>query len=288
MPALRTIVLGMRGTFTAEALRALLASGCGVSGLIVAGPKGEGWRRLQPMRVLAADPPTAVEMAWEAGIPVLEVGWVDAAGLRALDALEPDVAAIACFPWLLPRPWRDRPPRGCVNLHPSLLPAYRGPAPLFWQFRAGEKRTGVSLHAVDGGADTGSVIAQQEVPFPDGIDTAAAEALTAQAGARLLADWLADGKTVGPLAAPAAAAAFRNPAPTAAAHVVPTAWPVRRAFNFIRGARAWGPFEVDTGQERIVVHEAVAMDEAASLGARHRVSGGDVLVQFLDGVLLAR
>ena len=60
-------------------------------------------------------------------MPVLEVGWVDAAGLRALDALEPDVAAIACFPWLLPRPWRDRPPRGCVNLHPSLLPAYRGP-----------------------------------------------------------------------------------------------------------------------------------------------------------------
>lgn len=303
MPALRTIVLGMRGTFTAEALRSLLAAGCGVSGLIVAGPgphvagrgpgprvagpKSEGWRRLAPMRVLAADPPTAVELAWEAGVPVLEVGWVDAAGLRALDALEPDVAAIACFPWLLPRPWRDRPPRGCVNLHPSLLPAYRGPAPLFWQFRAGETRTGVSLHAVDGGADTGSVIAQQEVPFPDGTDTAAAEALTARAGARLLADWLADGKTVGPLAAPAATA-FRNPAPTAAARVVPAVWPVRRAFNFIRGARAWGPFEIDTGKERIVVHEAVAMDEAASLGARHRVSGGDVLLQFPDGVLLAR
>src|SRR5688572_27751828 len=287
MPALRTIVLGMRGAFTAEALRALLAADCGVSGLVVPGIKGSPWRRLQPMRSLAADPPGAVELAWEAGIPVIEVGWVDTAGLRALDALEPDVAAIACFPWLLPRPWRDRPPRGCVNLHPSLLPAYRGPSPLFWQFRAGETRTGVTLHAVDGGADTGGLIAQQEVPFPDGIDTATAEMLTARAGARLLAGWLADGKTVGPLP-PQSSAAFRNPAPTPAARVVPATWPVRRAFNFIRGACAWGPFEVDTGEERIVVHEAVAMDEAASLGARHRPSGEEVLLQFQDGVLLAR
>src|SRR5687768_15430097 len=240
MPALRTIVLGMRGAFTAEALRALLAANCGVSGLVVPGIKGTPWRRLQPQKSLApvsiwrdedprqpwraADPPSAVELAWDAGIPVVEVGWVDAAGLRALDALEPDVAAIACFPWLLPRPWRDRPPRGCVNLHPSLLPAYRGPAPLFWQFRAGESRTGVSLHAVDGGADTGSLIAQQAVPFPDGIDTARAETLTAQAGARLLADWLLDGKTVGPLASQAVAA-FRNPAPTDAARVVSATWP---------------------------------------------------------------
>ena len=286
MPALRTIVLGMRGTFTAEAFGALLARGCGVSGLIVAGPKGAGWRRLHPMRVLAADPPSAVELAWEAGVPVLEVGWVDADGLRALDALEPDVAAIACFPWLLPRPWRDRPPRGCVNLHPSLLPAYRGPTPLFWQFRAGETRTGVSLHAVDGGTDTGSLIAQQAVPFPDGIDTIAAETLTARAGARLLADWLAGGKTMGP--AQPSGGASRHPAPDAAARVVPITWPVRRAFNFIRGAQAWGPFEIETGEGRIAVHHAVAMDEAASLGAPHRSAGDDVLVQFPDGVLLAR
>src|SRR6187401_51365 len=230
MPSLRTIVLGMRGTFTAEALRALLKSNCGVSGLVVSGPRGSGWRRLEPRRVLAAEPPTAVEIAWDAGLPVLEVGWVDAAGLRALDALEPDVVAIACFPWLLPRPWRDRPPRGCVNLHPSLLPAYRGPSPLFWQFWAGETRTGVSLHAVDGGADTGSVIAQAPVSFPDGSDTTGAETIAARAGARLLADWLTGGKTVGP-AVPSVAPS-KQPAPGADDRVIPASWSVRRAFNF--------------------------------------------------------
>jgi methionyl-tRNA formyltransferase len=217
---------------------------------------------------------------------VLEVGWVDAAALAGLDALEPDLVAIACFPWLLTKAWRDRPPRGCVNLHPSLLPAYRGPAPLFWQFREGETRTGVSLHAVDGGMDTGTLIAQQAVAFPDGIDTARAEALTAAAGARLLADWIATGRTVGP--APPSEAGSKQPAPDAAARRIPAGWPVRRAFNFIRGASAWAPFEVDTGEGRIPVHEALAMDEAASLGARHRVAGDDVLVQFADGVLLAR
>jgi methionyl-tRNA formyltransferase len=286
MPTLRTIVLGMRGTFTAEVFGALVAGGSGVCGLIVAGPRGTGWRRLHPMLVVSSDTPSAVELAWAAGVPVLEVGWVDAAGLRALDALEPDVAAIACFPWLLPRPWRDRPPRGCVNLHPSLLPAYRGPAPLFWQFRGGETRTGVSLHAVDGGTDTGSLIAQEAVPFPDGIDTVAAETLTARAGARLLAEWLAGGKTMGP--AQPSGGASRQPAPDAAACVIPITWPVRRAFNFIRGAQAWGPFEIETGEGRITVHEAVAMDEAASLGAPHRAAGSDVLLQFPDGVLLAR
>jgi methionyl-tRNA formyltransferase len=298
MPPLRTIVLGMRGAFTGEALGVLLEANCGISGLVVAGadlktpgrdpdaPHGAGWRRLEPRRVLAADPPTAVERAWGAGLPVIEVGWVDARALAALDALEPDLVAIACFPWLLPKPWRARPPRGCVNIHPSLLPAYRGPTPLFWQFHAGETRTGVTLHAVDGGEDTGGLIAQQAVAFPDGIDTRRAEELTAAAGARLLAEWLASGKTVGP--AQPVEGASRQPAPDAAARVIPASWPIRRAFNFLRGAEAWGPFEIDTGRVRIAVHHAIAMDEAASLGSTHRAIGHDLLVQFSGGVLLAR
>jgi methionyl-tRNA formyltransferase len=286
MPALRVIVQGMRGVFTREAFRGLLEAGCGVSGLIVAGPRGAGWRRLNPQRSLAADPPTAVELAWEAGLPVLEVGWVDASALAALDALEPDVVVLACFPWLLPKPWRERPPRGCVNIHPSLLPAYRGPSPLFWQFREGETRTGVSVHVVDRGADTGSLIAQQAVSFADGIDTAQAETLTARAGAALVADWIVEGRTVGP-AQPSQGASVQT-APDEAARVIPASWPVKRAFNFIRGAAAWGPFEVQTAAGRVPVHEAIAMDEAASLGTSHRASGGDVLVQFSPGVLFAR
>ena len=70
--------------------------------------------------------------------------------------------------------------------------------------------------------------------------------------------------------------------------MIPSSWPVRRAYNFIRGAAAWGPFEVDTGAERIPVHSAIAMDEAASLGTSHRAAGADVLVQFSPGVLFAR
>ena len=286
MPALRTIVQGMRGTFTREAFRGLLDAGCGVSGLIVAGPRSAGWRRLQPKRSLAADPPTAVELAWDAGLPVLEVGWVDASALAALDALEPDIVALACFPWLLPKPWRERPPRGCVNIHPSLLPAYRGPSPLFWQFRAGETRTGVSVHVVDHGADSGSLIAQQAVAFPDGIDTDEAEALTARAGAGLIAEWIAGGRNVGP--PQPSEGASKQPPPDEAARVIPTSWPARRAYNFIRGAGAWGPFEIDTASGRVRVHEAIAMDEAASLGTHHRAMGNDQLVQFSPGVLFAR
>ena len=203
-------------------------------------------------------------------MPVLEVGWVDAAGLRALDALEPDVAAIACFPWLFSRPWRDRPPRGCVNLHPSLLPAYRGPAPLFWQFRAGETRTGVSLHVVDGGADTGSVIAQEAVPFPDGIDTAGAEALTARAGARLCAEWLAGGKTVGPSPPGRAPSAIRRPPPRRASF--PSPGP-SVAPSTSSAARGRGGRSRSTPGRRGHHPRSGGHDEAASLGARRRLPG---------------
>ena len=159
------IVQGLRGVFTAEAFRALLEAGCGVSGLIVAGPRGAGWRRLHPQRVLAAHPPTAVELAWDAGLPVIEIGWVDASALAALDALEPDVLAIACFPWLLPKAWRQRPPRGCVNVHPSLLPAFPGTRAIEEALAAGVETTGVTVHYVDEGMDTGPVIRQEPVPL---------------------------------------------------------------------------------------------------------------------------
>ena len=93
-----------------------------------------------------------------------------------LAALEPEVVVVAAYGRLLPPPVLEMPPHGCLNLHPSLLPKYRGPSPVVTAIKDGEGVTGVSLMLLDEGMDTGPIIAQQEYAI-SGDDTA--DSLTA-------------------------------------------------------------------------------------------------------------
>jgi len=81
--------------------------------------------------------------------------------------LEPDVIFSMGFPWLLPKEVIEIPRLGIVNGHPSLLPRYRGPIPLAWAFRNGDRELGMSWHLMDEHFDTGPVLAQGSVPIDD-------------------------------------------------------------------------------------------------------------------------
>ena len=192
--------MGMSGTFSLIPFRALVDGGHHVAGLILPRLQAD---RDGPRPITPAPPPgdlpmlsspvasNAMHVAAQANIPILEVGSLkDPRAYDVLDRLAPDLICVACFPRLLPKRWLDRPKFGCLNLHPSLLPAYRGRDPLVDQLKAGEKHTGVTLHFMDEGADTGDIVSQVEVPFPDDIPLPEAERLTAQAGAQLLLDAL--------------------------------------------------------------------------------------------------
>jgi methionyl-tRNA formyltransferase len=183
--------------------------------------------------------------------------------------LRPDVLAVACFPWLLPPPWLELSPGGALNIHPSLLPAYRGPAPLFWQLRAGETRTGVTVHRIDEGVDTGDIVARVEVPFADGLARDGLEACLAAAGARLLAEAL---RAPGPARPQPKAGASCQGLPQASDLEIPTTWTARRAFNFMRGATGWGVFTITGTSVPIVVGEALSFRPRGgqSGGVRHR------------------
>ena len=250
-------MLGTRGPFTRAALEVLLESGVGIAGLALprALPAGPPSRRLTQRRSLL-DPGDAPALASGAGIRCWEIGRPgEEAGCPApFEESGADLVCVACFPWRLPAAWFERPRRGAVNLHPSLLPAWRGPAPLFWQLRAGAA-TGVTLHRIDAGLDTGPVVARQPVSLPDGIRTAAAEARLASSGARLLAAALRSGRLAGETQDESAAT--RQGWPGAADRRVPTSWPARRAFNFIRGAERWGPFVIGAGADSVPVSEAL-------------------------------
>ncbi len=184
---LRVLYLGMTGQFSTIPLTALVAAGIDVCGVVLPAVSthtgSEPIIRLTPPSP-ASDLPLAtryltqniIHIAWEQNIPVFEmVRPGDAGTLAALAALQPDVACVSCFSKIIPASLLALPPFGFLNLHPSLLPAYRGPHPLFWLFRQGEQETGVTLHFMDEGLDTGDIALQSPVQFPDGISGLAAD-----------------------------------------------------------------------------------------------------------------
>lgn len=247
MTTLRIVYLGRRCEFSRWPLEVLLQAGLSVVGVIIPAPPALAGpapdiELLEPpaLPLLPAD---IVGLAHAAGRPAYAVRRLRGADtLAALAALQPDVLCAACFPRRLPPEWLALPPVGALNVHPARLPAYRGPEPLFWQFRAGEVRPGVTVHRMDPGFDTGPLLAQTETPWPDGLSEPEAERLTAQAGGRLLVDVLRAGVPAG-WPQPEQGASY-NPRPGAEDLIIPTDWPARRAFNFMRGAAGWGPFEI--------------------------------------------
>jgi methionyl-tRNA formyltransferase len=80
-------------------------------------------------------------------------------------AFEPDLVLCLGFPWRLPPEALAVPRLGCVNSHPSLLPRYRGPSPIAWAVRNGERELGVTYHRMDEQFDTGGVLAQATMPL---------------------------------------------------------------------------------------------------------------------------
>jgi len=81
---------------------------------------------------------------------------------------EPDLLLCTAFPWRMPADALAVPTIACVNGHPSLLPSYRGPMPMAWAVRNGEKEIGMTYHLMDEQFDTGNILAQGTVPLDDG------------------------------------------------------------------------------------------------------------------------
>jgi methionyl-tRNA formyltransferase len=152
-------------TFAVPSLEALLQSEDTVVGVVTQPdkPKGRG-------RMLATSP--IKQLAEKAGVPILQpLKMKDPAFLDALRAWQPDLIAVTAFGRILPQVILDLPPKGCVNVHGSLLPKYRGAGPIQWAIINGEDETGITTMLMDAGMDTGAMLLQERVPI-DPEDTA--------------------------------------------------------------------------------------------------------------------
>jgi methionyl-tRNA formyltransferase len=294
---LRILYLGTLCELSRGPLLALLDAGIDVCGVVVPAKRGTA-----PIARLAPPPsrsplPIAgryltsgiVEIAWERDIAVFAAGnLVDPATVAALAELRPDLASAACFPRRIPAELLRLPALGWLNVHPSLLPAYRGPAPLFWAFRNGETTIGVTVHFMDQEFDTGDIAMQAPLVLPDGIGGAQVDRMCAALGGRLLVEALSRLRqgSLEPRPQPADGSYDSWPAPQD--WTISTSWPARRAFNFIRGTDDWGQrYEVLAGGERLILAAALSYDAAEILAAPMVRSGREIAIQCTPGVLRA-
>ncbi len=145
-------------------------------------PKGRG---------RAVEMPPVKSFALERGLPVFQPPSLRPESVQQeLAGLLPDVIVVAAYGKLLPQAVLSTPPHGCLNLHPSMLPKYRGPSPVVTAILDGEPATGVTLMLLDQGMDTGPIIAQKGYLL-EGRETAGS--LTSalfQLGGELLLEYL--------------------------------------------------------------------------------------------------
>lgn len=221
-------------------------------------PKGRG-------QVLTPSPVKLI--AQREHIPILQpTKMKDPDFLAALAAWKPDLIAVAAFGRILPPVILSLPPKGCINVHGSLLPKYRGAGPIQWAIINGETETGITTMLMDEGMDTGAMLLQEKIPI-DPDDTAGSlSPRLAEVGGRLLVETIAKLKA-GTLVPRSQDPGQATLAPLLKKEDGAIDWtlPARTIGNRIRGLTPWPGAYTFLKADRWVIWRAVATNHTTSL-----------------------
>src|SRR5947209_7916490 len=183
---MRIVMMGT-GTFAEPTFEALLASPHQVVGLVTQPDRPAGQERgstRQTGRGMKA-------IAQEQNVPVFQPESVNAPeGVAGVRAFQPDLLVVAAYGQILSRDVLAVPPHGGINVHASLLPKYRGAAPVAWAIYHGETQTGVTIIRMSVALDAGDMLAQEVVDIGPDETAGEVEARLAQLGARMALDML--------------------------------------------------------------------------------------------------
>ena len=176
---MRVIFIGTPD-FSVGALKALAENGYEIAGVVTQPDKPRGRGKASAMTPVK-------EAALELGLTVYQPARVrEQSFMDTVRALNPDVIVVSAFGQIIPKALLELPRYGCVNIHASLLPKYRGAAPIQWAVMDGEPVSGVTIMQMDEGLDTGDMLAKTEVPLePDETGGSLFDKLS-RAGAELL------------------------------------------------------------------------------------------------------
>jgi methionyl-tRNA formyltransferase len=241
--------------FASASLEALLRSDDSVVGVVTQpdSPKGRG-------QILTPSPVKL--LAQRAQIPLLQpLKMKDPEFLQTLVGWKPDLIAVAAFGRILPPVILSLPSLGCINVHGSLLPKYRGAGPIQWAIINGETETGITTMLMDEGMDTGAILLQEAVPITQHDTTGTLSPRLAELGGRLLVETITRLKA-GTLVPQPQDASRATLAPLLKKEdgAIDWALPAAVLANRVRGLSPWpGAYTTLTGGGRWTIWRALAL-----------------------------
>jgi methionyl-tRNA formyltransferase len=186
MTALRILFLGT-AELSCASLQALAGNPQFQIAAVVTQPDRPQGRDLKPQ------PSPVKSLALKLGLPVLQPPRArDEQFIAELRAMQPDLVVVVAYGQILPPAILDLPRHGCLNVHTSLLPKYRGAAPIQWAIANGDTGTGVTIMKMDVGLDTGPIVSQRRTAILPADDSVTLHDRLAQLGAELLIQTIPD------------------------------------------------------------------------------------------------
>ena len=244
-------------------------------------PRGRGQRLLpSPVKARAA----------EIGVPVLQPERLrDEGAMAAIRALGADIGVVAAYGRILSQALLDTPPRGMVNVHASLLPRWRGAAPIHRAVMAGDAETGVTIMRVVHALDAGAMISHAATPIDPNETSAELERRLAALGGPLLVDAL-DRLAAGPVVETAQDEALVTYAARITKEETAVDWsrPARVVHDHIRGVQPWPLASVRLHDRRVRLLRSAVDHEAGQFGAPGmvvRIDADAIAVAALAGTV---
>jgi methionyl-tRNA formyltransferase len=267
--------------FAIPSLRALLEANEDLVGIISQPdrPKGRGHR---------LSPPAVKEYAIEKGLHVIQPHDIKAPlFIEELYRLKPELIVVVAFGKIIPLSILQIPPHGCINVHASLLPKYRGAAPIQWALINGEKRTGITTMMLDEGLDTGDILLQKEMEISDNDTAHTLSMKLSELGAALLletVDQLKDGSIK-----PSHQTGAHSFAPPLKKEHGRIDWsrPAQNIINLIRAMYPWPGAYSYLNEEKVTITKALLVrpDIKGSPGKIVNISDNGLLVETGIGIL---
>lgn len=296
---MRILFLGSSGPLSVIPLRYLMQSEhelCAIGYETLSGAFAEDMK----YPIIASQNENVEMLARVSGIPAIKLFDDDGVYVESIAEYVPDIIIVSCLGSKLVDEIISIPRLGCFNLHPSLLPLFRGPVPLFWQFRQGVDVFGITLHRMNADYDSGPIVAQNSLLMPDGVSNQQASELLAKAGSELLDEYLegecsedesqekiARAEVVEQLQKESESSTMSFP--TAADFEVSTSWTARRLYNFICATRHWGqcyPCTIDGTHFRLLT--AISYRTTCETGQVPESNQGLIVVPCVDGTVTAK
>lgn len=266
--------------FSVPCLERLITDGHTVSLVVTQAdkPKGRGQK---------LTPPPVKECAMKHDIPVLQPSSLRTAETQALlREYAPDLIVVVAYGKILPREVLEMPKHGCINVHASLLPRYRGAAPIQWAVINGEKESGVTTMFMDVGLDTGDMLLKETVAIPEEMTAGELHDALSVSGAALLS------RTIEALEAGTLTRTPQNDAESCYASMLDKSLcamdfsrTAKQLHDQVRGLSPWPVATVERGDKKLKIHRTrVAGACDAAVGTV--VSTDPVCIACGEGTLL--